>query len=309
MNQGFYATSCLGNTSRSAAALSRKKNRRIVKINAVPETFFLITRINNDKIKKGTVIYLKLSELISVRDLFLFKFNSNRQRLETLRGGELYMNTVKYFIDLEKQSGKKGMGDIDEVSHIMQLENVRMYDEETGKLVFAFDGPVKTQLRPNHALTKHAFCSFAVSTDMIEVVSQEGDKVTCRFAFTEEQLQQMKDEFGEHVLVLDFSHFMDRVKKSFDQQKIAFVADRVKYQDFSVNYSDRINAFAEDNAGIYFYKDIFFEHQSEFRIVALSHQSDVALRVQVPSFEDISAITESKSLLNYEMVLTLVDRE
>lgn len=64
----------------------------------------------------------RLSEVTGDKELnisLFLKFSTEKWHLESLQSGNIRMNNLKTFIDLERADGKKGMGDIHEVTHVM----------------------------------------------------------------------------------------------------------------------------------------------------------------------------------------------
>ncbi|MEH7248742.1 hypothetical protein V7114_18360, partial [Neobacillus niacini] len=94
--------------------------------------------------------------------------------IDSFLSGELYLNNLKRYIDMEKESGIKGVGDKYEASHIFNSMIFKMYDSETNELIlegessamdFRIDGDEK---RP-------VFCLFAITGDLLEVVREDAE--------------------------------------------------------------------------------------------------------------------------------------
>lgn len=60
----------------------------------------------------------------------LFKISAEKY-IKDIQSGKLYMNNLKYFVDLEKKSGKKGIGDIREAS-LLNIRNHELFIQING---------------------------------------------------------------------------------------------------------------------------------------------------------------------------------
>jgi ATP-dependent helicase YprA (DUF1998 family) len=238
---------------------------------------------------------MKLSDLHSKQTFALLKFSNSKERLEELRDGMLYMNNFQYFVEREKQTGIKGVGDQYEVASVMNNVNLKFIDHETGEHVFSVEG-AQILYRRDEVLDMHVFCMFALDTDMMQVVQHGEGFVEAKFAIPDEQLNELEGVFGKYVLVTFIDHFMNRVEKSFAEQNIHFLAEKVKYSDFSVNIEERVRSFVEDRTDMFFWKDNYFRNQNEFRIVVLNRQSKHPYKAKIKNIQDISFIVETNKL-------------
>lgn len=238
---------------------------------------------------------MKLSDLHSKQTLALLKFSDSKERLEEMRDGMLFMNNFQYFVDREKQTGIKGVGDKFEVASVMSNVNLKFIDHETGEHVFSVEG-AEILYRRDEVLDMHVFCMFALDTDMLQVVEHGEGFVEAKFSIPVDQINEMENVFGKYVLVTFIDHFMNRVEESFAEQNIHSLAGKVKYSDFSVNIEERVRSFVEDRTDMFFWKDDYFRNQNEFRIVVLNRQSKEPYKARIKNIHDISFIVETNKL-------------
>jgi hypothetical protein len=227
------------------------------------------------------------------RPLYIVKFG-RKDRLESLQGGKLYMNTFQYFIDLENRSGVKGQGDNFEGTAVVHNLTVTITNEETGEVV-AEDLPVgRMTLRPNVLVNKPVFCATSLDGTLLEVVAESEDSFTAKLAFTEEQRERFVNDFGaDHALLIPYDQFIQKVSDRLSALNIGFVDQKVQYDDFMVNSSVRLHSFAEPSLQAFFWKDKSLEYQNEFRLVVLEE-------VEAPYILDVGDLSACSKLLPIE---------
>ncbi|ASS75781.1 hypothetical protein CIG75_12815 [Tumebacillus algifaecis] len=235
--------------------------------------------------------------------MLLLKFSNNRSHLEQLRNGKMYMNTFKYFIDLEKTTGKKGVGDVLEVSTVCHDSELWIKDPESNESHFA--GMAKSiQFRDDAVLDMHVFCMTIIERDNFEVTEKSEGVAQMRLVLPEEKIKRLVHDFGEYVFVTFMDTFIERIDQPFAKSGIEATHGKVKYVDFSVNNAERLSGYMKREVDRFFWKDRFFEHQSEYRLVALNQMSQDPLVVKLPSLKDISSVIETKYLNTFHIKFT-----
>ncbi|KAB7704030.1 hypothetical protein F9802_19185 [Bacillus aerolatus] len=74
------------------------------------------------------------------------------------------MNNFEYYINLEKESGKKGVGDKFEATQVFTEIGIKIYDKETDKL-FLKGTSAGMQFRMNGDEKRPVYCLFALGGD------------------------------------------------------------------------------------------------------------------------------------------------
>ena len=249
---------------------------------------------------------MRLSEIQGSenRRFFLLKFSDNKGHLEALQNGSIYMNNLKYFVDLEKETGIKGMGDLYEAANVLNDVKMSFFDHQSNE--FLFDAyATKSYFRYENTLSKPVFCCFSIDNDMLFVEDINENQVKTKLVFSEDQKEKMIKEFGKYVLIIPWNEFIDRVFKAFRKNGIQAVADFVKYDDFSINSSKRLKSFTEQSLDMFFWKDKCFQYQNEFRIVVLNKDVDKNLTVVFEDINAISSIVRTEKLVNGDYGITL----
>lgn len=243
-------------------------------------------------------LFMRLSSMKEYDNILFgfFKF-SQKQYLEPLQAGNLYMNNFKYFVDLQKRTGEKGMGDIDEVAAIIKNANVTIKRHGTDEIV-ASGTAGRLRFRYQAFLNYPVFCLFTIESDMLEIIDITDDYIETEVKFTEEQKEQMAGHFGECALVIPPNAFRERIKEVFDQKGIEYIHDKVQYSDFDINHQERIQAYLSGDTSLFFKKDIFFEPQREYRFVILNNEVEQNFEINIGDLTEQTGIISTSDLLN-----------
>lgn len=224
--------------------------------------------------------------------LMLMKFNSE-ENLNKLRSGQLYMKNLKYYVDLEKTTGDKNVGDKDEGQLVLRNTKFSMYTADTDRLVMQFDAP-KTSINFGH-LKYPVFCMFMFDYRNYVEEKLEGDKHTIKYQFTKMQRKEMPS-FGDSVLIIkDIYEFINRVEKGLSDAGYRFKIDYVRYYGF--NNSDYFMDVEKDNSRVAFWKKEKDSYQQECRILVDACIDDF-LSVDIGDISDITVLLKTEELLN-----------
>ncbi|OPL10248.1 MAG: hypothetical protein AVO34_11625 [Firmicutes bacterium ML8_F2] len=201
---------------------------------------------------------LAFSDELKQRPIAFLKFSDKLWKLESLQKGTIYMNTLRFFKELEEKAKEKGMGDKNEGSIILTELNLKFYDYETKELVY--EGPARrSAITMEEDLQKLVFCMSYLDFGSLNIIEEGMDFVKAMFSFSGEQKKNFVESFGKYVMVISCSDFINSVRATFEKENIAWVGDKVKYSDFSINYMDRLEDYMNNRSGKYFWKDKFFE--------------------------------------------------
>ena len=225
--------------------------------------------------------------------IMFLKFSNKVEHLEKIKAGSLYMNNFKYYIDLEEQSGKAGMGDKVEASLVMYDVDITVAPGESNEVTVYAESII---IRDAATIHTPLFCMYAVTIDMLEILRISDDKVFCVLKFPEQQLESMKKDFGEHVLIIQAEPFIFKVEKTFREKKCSYALGYAQYEDYSILNTKRLKSHQERNSRLFFYKDNKFAHQKEYRIVVTGKQITEGCPELIGSIESFSAIRNTKSL-------------
>lgn len=208
-----------------------------------------------------------LNDFFKDYPIFLVKFTGNEEWAKDILEGKLYMNTFKYYRDLEKETGIKGQGDI--------LEGIVKLIPESIELI-SNSNSEKLKIEPNYMNIKYndddnilLYCmrSLKISDfDILEFEKKENKlEVLMKLNFNSKKIEQMKKDFGEYVVVINQIEMIEKVNNTAIKEGLPLEYGDVIYSDD--NDIDRIKAFSEFLPRRFLYKDAYFEYQQEYRIV------------------------------------------
>jgi hypothetical protein len=237
----------------------------------------------------------RIKECFGAHPVLFVKFSDNIEHLKSLQQGNLYMNNLKYFVELEEKTGIPGMGDKMEALNVINDIEVSFYKLGTDHLITKAKAK-KANFRYEDALFKPVYCLFAITADMLVVHKETELDVELKINFTEEQKSKMTSEFGKYALVISPPHFSERLRKSFNEKGHEFSGKYVDYIDNNVNEQRRIEAFANPDTRMFFFKDHGFKHQNEFRIVIFNKDEESAILENIGELQDCSSLLKTEDL-------------
>lgn len=217
----------------------------------------------------------------------------------------LYMNNLKRYIDIEKETGHKGMGDILEATAVINnITDTKFINNETGKEISI--GEVgKMTLTLNEFIYQPVFCTAAVSSNITEVIKENEEKIVVKALFTEEQKEKFPKDFGKYVLVIRAADFIKRIQDKFHEKKISYFGSLVKYDDFNINKSERFKSFAEGNIDVFLWKDNSLSYQIEHRMVILDEGVETPFTCELGSLSEFTNLMTAEEFFSEEMIISI----
>lgn len=237
----------------------------------------------------------RLKEFFGAQPILFVKFSDNIDHLKSLQQGNLYMNNLKYFVELEEKTGIPGMGDKLEVLNVLNDVEVSFYIPGTDHLITKAKAK-QANFRYEDALYKPVYCLFAITADMLVVHKETESDVELKINFTEEQKSKMSSEFGKYALVISPPCFSEKLEKTFYEKGYEFSGKYVDYIDNNVNEQRRMEAYATQDTRIFFFKDHGFKHQNEFRIVLFNKNEENAIVENISDLHDCSSLLMTQDL-------------
>ena len=147
----------------------------------------------------------------------IIKFQS-KERLESLQKGLIYANKLKYYRDLEKQTGDATIGD--SFDGLFHINEGRIKLINTGEEIALNDQLIETS-----ASNDYVFCMFGIPEQ------------TVHFQFSEEQRTHMKSFGDSALIILDSKAFIDRVTEAAKAQGYTALLGKVNYIDSYHKYN------------------------------------------------------------------------
>lgn len=245
---------------------------------------------------KGGISMEKLDEQIKNTIILFIKFGQ-KEHLEDLQKGNLYMNNYKYFIDLEKQSNNKGRGDEYESFFVLNDVNVTVIGNENNQRVFKGTAKSVKMTYEGDSL-KPVFCLMCLTIgDLQDVVINRGT-IKGNLIFSDEQKEKIEKEFGDYALLISPKHLINAIDERFTKEGIVYRGQIVQYSDFNKNYIDRIESCMADSSNKFFWKDKSLEYQKEYRIVILNKETEKPFKINIGNIKPYTKLTTTKELLN-----------
>lgn len=228
----------------------------------------------------------------------LMKFGSE-ENLKKLQGGQLYMKNLKYYVDLEKTTDDEDVGDKYDGQMVLQDVKISMYTIDTNEFIAQFDAPAASMNLGY--LECPVFCMFMFDFRNHVEEKLEGELLTVKYQFTEEQLAKMPN-FGDSVLIIkNGDEFIKRVKKGLLDAGYGFTRDLVQYYGF--NNIEHLKQVQKDNSRIAFWKRDKYAYQQEYRILIHDFVDDF-LSVNIGDISDITDLLKTDELLNTYVEIT-----
>ncbi|RNB61131.1 hypothetical protein EDM57_01850 [Brevibacillus gelatini] len=237
--------------------------------------------------------------------LYFLKFSDSKENLEKLQKGMLYMNNLKYYIDLEKATRYKGRGDILEATAVMNdLTDVKLISQKTGEII-PIGNVLRMTLRRDDCIYQPVFCTAAISSGILEIIKENDKQIEVKALFTDEQKERFPKDFGKYVLVIRAVDFVKRIQERFREKKISYIASFIKYVDFSKNHIEQLNAFKDGALDIFFWKDISLAYQIEHRMVILNPDLKTPFIFDLGDLSGFCKLISAEEFFNEEMLITI----
>lgn len=201
--------------------------------------------------------------------LFLLKYGEKKYMHSLITKGEVFLNTRKYYQDIEDQK----IGDFWEaIDEIKQANRISIsYVNKVHWETLATDTPIG--INDNSKPKGNVYCMYGVRLNhfnekLLHIVSK---KVECNF--------------GDTIVLIHAEEFLNRIQIQLSKQGYSFESRFVQYYN-PKEIDGKIDAFQKRN---------IFSHQSEYRIY-VAHNKDLPLKITIGSIEDIAQIINSKMI-------------
>lgn len=247
----------------------------------------------------------ELKEFFGDRPLFYIKFTSREEWAKDLLDGNIFMNKVQYYRDLESKSGVKGQGDIKELkANIVDVELQLKNDEmnicipmQSKNLEFEYEDDKN----------KPVFCITGLTIDDMIINSYNESSVNVSLPYGEDDIELLKSEFGEFVVILNPNKFENAIRKTLDLGDKGWIFNKVRYR--GKNALDRIESFSEESPERFLYKDTPFSHQKEYRLV-IDENIESTKVISIGSLRDAGNVMKIEDFVsNIDITLNFKDKQ
>lgn len=191
----------------------------------------------------------------------LFKI-VEKQYKEDLLQGKLYMNTLQYFVDLEKNTGKQGVGDVREASLINIKKHKLFLQIDGGERQEIEIGPPPGIIYDQVALMHPVFCM--VGKKYVQI--RNANNVYECIIYLDRELLDVFTNGNDAdycvVMIYNTIDFLQRVENTINSIGETVKVGPITYRDMSLPRIENGGIVLDDT----FTKDIKFRIQSEYRI-------------------------------------------
>lgn len=224
----------------------------------------------------------------------LAKFTS---RIDSFLKGDVYMNTLKEYINLERKTGVKGQGDKLEASHVYSDVHFKMYKSGTDELVLSGEAEQLIFRRKIDEETP-VYCMFAIHGENLKIVDEDSEYYHTEFSLSNDEIEKIIKDFGEDLVLVNPKYFMQRLESKLKELKYRFRANFVKYDDYGFNYTNRLSIYKQNNHDVFFLKDKTFKHQYEYRIVLTNKVSQEPVLINIGDISEYCHVFKAREFFN-----------
>lgn len=244
----------------------------------------------------------ELKRFIGDAPLLYLKHVMNEKRAKDLYNGKLYMNTVKFFRELEEKTGKRGQGDRHELLQSLKLTNGRIINYDTNGVFLEFSAANAT-IEIKGDQDKYLYCISEITVDDLELSESGKSSVEFKLPFTKQLTEKLKKDFGEYVVLINGPGFRQKIYSLINEGKVQAIFGKVKYCE--PNTLQRMEAYNTFSAERFLYKDIDLAYQKEYRL-AVSREFVKGNYFNIGSLKNISRICKINDLINYRVRFDVV---
>ena len=229
----------------------------------------------------------------------LIKFGT-LENLERFQGGSLYMKNLRFYNELEYESGN-GKPDKYDGKWRMNGGQFTLIDPNTSAIVAS--GTAKETVFSFGYEKYPVFCLFCCDERNCGEYRVDRNACVIPVSFSGEQVQKLKTGLGAYALIiLDTDEFLMRVNKAFCLENISYIKNCVSYNQGNCN--ERVNSILSNRDNIAFNKDAAdFSYQQEFRLLVTNRPVEDHLSISIGDIHDISKIVPTDELLQYRIEL------
>ncbi len=240
-------------------------------------------------------------EIINRFNLFI-KFGE-KEHLKSLQNGKLYMRNLKYYNDLEKDTGIFGIGDVNDGKFILNNIHFHIHEKDTDKYIGEFVSP-KISLEQDDFKYAPVFCLYTMDKRNLfkEGVKKDDEGIyEFHLGFNSSDKENISKNFKDYaLLILNNDIFLEKIKKAFLNNNIEIVGNKVSYTDLNINDADYVKDISNSNTRIPFWKDKNkFDYQQEYRILGLNKRIEDSIELDIGSIKDVTVLVKTKDILDY----------
>lgn len=236
---------------------------------------------------------------------FLLKFGK-KEHMEALMCGNLYMHTLEYFINLERNQGDQIAGDQYEAKYLTNDATLVIPDVKTHRPTIPIEC---SEAVIDMGMSKFpVFCAYLfdernrIQPDILAPCDENGTLLPAkRYGFSDDQKENMR-AFGDSVVMITNPHeFIARIRKAASSNETEAFYSRVQY--YRKNDALYKESIQSNPHTVVFWKRDKYQNQQEYRIYLSSSVTNGSdhLSINIGSIYDIAQIFPASDLLDGEI--------
>lgn len=237
----------------------------------------------------------RLSEIKGFENVRMNVKFVNHQFLDDLLDGKIYMKNFDYFIQLEKETKEKGVGDKLEIAHVVKSTNIKIINKKTKMVIAtATSGELLERYKDTEKIP--VFCVAQIRGNDFVITEFKDGVITAKVDLPEEDRIMFEETFGDTAVILT-NEFNGKFGQTLREKGLDLYLGDVQYQDYSYYSPQRQKDFDERSPNFLFWKDDFFKNQREFRYIIPGLSVDDHYILEIGDIRDKSMVSSTHELL------------
>jgi len=232
---------------------------------------------------------VRMSEFEGAEEVSMFVKFVKEKHLDDLLSGKLYMNNIKYFIDLERKEKVKGMGDKREAGFVIKPDKMYFLNTETNNVI---GKPVNVNAeiirRHEHSPKVPVFCFTKFSAKDFVYYKENEECITFKLDIGEDSKRMF--EFGDKAVILA-PGFREKVIEASKKHNKAVKMKEVEYHSFDKVDTEKEELFEQESPEMFFWKSDEFSYQRETRLILPYHFVESQYTFEIGSLKDSTVIS------------------
>lgn len=219
----------------------------------------------------------------------LIKFGE-KENLMKLQHGEIYMKRLKYYNDLEDNSGKPDRYD---GKWIISKGKIILNDKTTNQI---FTVNLNEMIMGGKYENNPIFCLFCLDGRNLVCCHCNHNYIELTYCFSKRQQLLLQRKLGEYALIFTSpTEAINRINQSLTEKNYSYKSGLISYN--KGNSENRLQSLFSNPINIVFNKELDFDYQQEFRYIITNTPVADHCIVKVKDMSDISTIIPTKKLV------------
>jgi len=242
---------------------------------------------------------MKMSEIPGVEHFELYVKFTKAEYVDSLLAGNFYMNNLNFYIELENQSKRKGVGDKWEAAHVFQYDEMYYMDREENK-VSKLVGKGELITRFEKVREVPVFCFSKFTANDYSLYEDTDEYMSFRLDIGND-INKFK-EFGDTAVILPVNTG-ELLSKAANSKGIDSVFKEVKYGSFSERSLEKMNAIHKGSVDMFFEKHDMFKYQREVRLALYKTFVDSHFLLETQEIKEHSIVSSIEQFLERSAII------